>query len=212
MDCRVCHSSSSPSRLAPHFVPHDDFIESVIDGSLEILQLAVNLAERQALRYAPVNIFTRTTIAAVFLVKGLAFDTNSVKFDLGLTMLRQTIAAPRGCKLDSLHTAAEHVSLLEDCISCLMSRTQCLVQPPGLEPKMTSPNQEELLGAGLSIITEQVPPTMDCGLNFADHEWMLGNIEAEWSDGSYLPHTLKETSDSYCPNEASLMSSNETSL
>ncbi|RYO83858.1 hypothetical protein DL764_009414 [Monosporascus ibericus] len=90
-----------------------DFIQEVVEGCLETLKLAIRLAEKKVLTFAPLSMFLRITTASVFLLKGLGLGVSTTKLRDSLDTLTRAIAALRTCQSDDLHLRSTFATLLE---------------------------------------------------------------------------------------------------
>lgn len=75
--------------------------------------MAIELEERQVLKYAPVRVFLRITTASVFLLKGLALGVTTTELNRAMDMLTRAIAALRSGTPDDLHLGSRYATLLE---------------------------------------------------------------------------------------------------
>jgi hypothetical protein len=106
------------------------FIQEVVDGSLEILEKAAELAEAQTLMYSPMRMFLRITTASVFLLKGLSLGVSATKLQTSLDTLNRGIAALRSGTLDDVQLGPRYATLLEIHVTRLQSSFVPSARPP----------------------------------------------------------------------------------
>jgi hypothetical protein len=90
-----------------------EFIKEVIDGSCEILQKVIILAETDTLRFAPVRLFLRITTSSIFLLKALSLGVRNTQLQFALDILDRSIDALKTSNLDEVHLAARYATLLD---------------------------------------------------------------------------------------------------
>ncbi|RYP52258.1 hypothetical protein DL768_002577 [Monosporascus sp. mg162] len=106
------------------------FIQEVVDGCLETLKLAIRLAEKKVLTFAPLSMFLRITTASVFLLKGLGLGVSTTKLRDSLDILTRAIAALRTCQSDDLHLSSRFATLLEMYVIRLQEKFIPAARPP----------------------------------------------------------------------------------
>ncbi|RYP62434.1 hypothetical protein DL769_007306 [Monosporascus sp. CRB-8-3] len=114
------------------------FIQEVVDGCLEILKLAIRLAEKKVLTFAPVNMFLRITTASVFLLKGLGLGVSTTKLRDSLDILTRAIAALRTCQSDDLHLSSRFATLLQMYVIRLQEKFIPAARPPSYATRPAS--------------------------------------------------------------------------
>ncbi|KAG9249747.1 C6 transcription factor [Emericellopsis atlantica] len=106
------------------------FLTIVVDGCLRTLEIAIDMHQRNALRFAPASTFVRITTASVFLLKGLGLGVNVTKLVSSLEILSRAVAALRVSRPDDLHLGARYASLLEVHVERLRSSFVPAARPP----------------------------------------------------------------------------------
>lgn len=114
------------------------FVSTVVDGCLDILNIAIKMHERHYLRFAPVSVFLRITTASVFLLKGLGLGVNVTKLSESLSILTRAIAALRDSKPDDLHLGSRYATLLELHVVRLQAKFIPAVPPPRFATRLSS--------------------------------------------------------------------------
>jgi hypothetical protein len=113
--------------------PRDyDFIKEVLDGSRQILQKVIALADSGGLRYAPVRIFLRITTSSIYLIKGLSLGVRNSELQSSLDILDRATQAMRSSTLDDMHLASRYSTLLETHIARLRDSFVASSRPPRL--------------------------------------------------------------------------------
>lgn len=115
-----------------------DFIQEVVDGSCQILQKVIKLADSGSLRYSPVRIFLRITSSSIYLIKGLSLGVWNTKLQTSLDILDRAIQALRSSTLDDMHLASRYATLLEMHVSRLRRSFIISSRPPRLATRSTS--------------------------------------------------------------------------
>jgi hypothetical protein len=111
----------------------EKYIEEVICGSCDLLEKVIEMAQRDALRFAPVRIFLRTATAAMFLLKTLAIGVRYGYLRSSMDVLRRTVDALRSNVLDDVHLANRYASLMETHIDRLQQAFVASSKRPGTE-------------------------------------------------------------------------------
>ncbi|RYP90141.1 hypothetical protein DL770_003763 [Monosporascus sp. CRB-9-2] len=118
------------------------FIQEVVDGCLETLKLAIRLAEKKVLTFAPLSMFLRITTASVFLLKGLGLGVSTTKLRDSLDILTRAIAALRTCQSDDLHLSSRFATLLEMYVIRLQEKFIPAARPPSYGTRPASVNSQ----------------------------------------------------------------------
>ncbi|KAF2193127.1 hypothetical protein K469DRAFT_619721 [Zopfia rhizophila CBS 207.26] len=113
-------SNSSPQNIID--ATDYSFIQEVVDGSLEILRIAIRLAETGVLMYAPVGIYLRITTASIYLLKGISICVGATKLRTSLDVLTRCIAGLRASAPDDMHLGSSYATLLEMHVDQLQKR------------------------------------------------------------------------------------------
>lgn len=104
-------------------------IQAVLDASLEIMKVAIRLAESESLKFAPARLFLRITTASVFLLKALGLGASMSRLQDSLSLLSRVISALKTCKPDDVHLGARYATLLEAHTTRLQERFIPAVRP-----------------------------------------------------------------------------------
>lgn len=160
---RIASQEASGQGLPPNHIDPLDyaFIQEVIDGSLEILQIAIRLAETKTLIFSPIRIFFRITTASIFLLKGLSLGVGATKLRQSLNTLNQAIAALRSGALDDVHLGSRYATLLEIHVAQLQKNFIPSARPPNFPTTAPSVTDNGSAGDGLM----DVDRTRDDGLS-----------------------------------------------
>ncbi|RYP41642.1 hypothetical protein DL767_000847 [Monosporascus sp. MG133] len=150
------------------------FIQEVVDGCLETLKLAIRLAEKKVLTFAPLSMFLRITTASVFLLKGLGLGVSTTKLRDSLDILTRAIAALRTCQSDDLHLSSRFATLLEMYVIRLQEKFIPAARPPGYGTRPASVHSQ----APTSIDDNHTDWQMDFGSQIPSIDSM-GVINAE---------------------------------
>lgn len=128
------HSDSSASGRPAAFVDPTDyeFVQEVIEGSCQIMQTAIRLAEKQQLCFAPVRVFLRIVTAGVYLLKGIGLGVSTSDLENSLKLLDRTITELKRNALDDLHLASRYSQLLEAHVLDLRKSFVATSRPLGL--------------------------------------------------------------------------------
>jgi hypothetical protein len=89
------------------------FIQEVIDASRSVLQIAVDLAENDVLRFCPSRVFISITSASVFLLKAISLGTKRSDLQISLEVLDKCIYALKTNICDDVHLSSRYGVLLE---------------------------------------------------------------------------------------------------
>lgn len=89
------------------------FIQEVVDASRSILQIAVDLAEADILRFCPVRVFISVTSASVFLLKAISLGTRRSDLQVSLDVLDKCIHALKTNICDDIHLSYRYGMLLD---------------------------------------------------------------------------------------------------
>jgi hypothetical protein len=89
------------------------FIQEVVDASRSVLQIAVDLAEADVLRFCPVRVFISITSASVFLLKAISLGTRRSDLQISLEVLDKCIVALKTNICDDIHLSCRYGILLE---------------------------------------------------------------------------------------------------
>lgn len=89
------------------------FIQEVVDASRSVLQIAVDLAELDILRFCPVRVFISITSASVFLLKAISLGTRRSDLQISLEVLDKCIIALKTNICDDIHLSFRYGMLLE---------------------------------------------------------------------------------------------------
>lgn len=89
------------------------FIQEVVDASRSVLQIAVDLAEADVLRFCPVRVFICITSASVFLLKAISLGTRRSDLQISLEVLDKCIHALKTNICDDIHLSSRYGMLLE---------------------------------------------------------------------------------------------------
>lgn len=108
------------------------FIQEVIDGSCQILQSGIALAESGSLRFCPVRVFVRIIGASIFLLKALGLGAHTASLQASLAILDQSIQALHRSSPDDMHLATQFASLLELHIARFRQLLIPSSAPPGI--------------------------------------------------------------------------------
>jgi hypothetical protein len=178
-----------------------DFIQEVVDGSCEVLQKAVRLAETGALHYAPVRVILRTVTASIFLIKSLSLGVPKTKLDSSLEILDKCINALRTSTMEDGHLAARYATLLELHVTRLRSNLIISARPPMLPPRAGSIDGAASLAflhnqnagpSGIASLAESVTDMMysddwfSLPFNTSMAPFELGNAQAYGTDEGNL--------------------------
>ncbi|KAF2755155.1 hypothetical protein EJ05DRAFT_494195 [Pseudovirgaria hyperparasitica] len=107
-----------------------EFVQEVVDGSCEILERIISLAESGSLRYAPVRVFLRITSSSIFLIKGLSLGVWNTKLQSSLGVISRAIQSMRASSLDDMHLASRYATLLELHLTRLRRSFKVSSRPP----------------------------------------------------------------------------------
>ena len=89
------------------------FIQEVVDSCRSVLQIAVDLAESDILRFCPVRVFICITSASVFLLKAISLGTRRSDLQISLEVLDKCIYALKTNICDDIHLSSRYGMLLE---------------------------------------------------------------------------------------------------
>lgn len=89
------------------------FIQEVVDSCRSVLQIAVDLAESDILRFCPVRVFVCITSASVFLLKAISLGTRRSDLQISLEVLDKCIYALKTNICDDIHLSSRYGMLLE---------------------------------------------------------------------------------------------------
>lgn len=89
------------------------FIQEVVDACRSVLQIAVDLAEADILRFCPVRVFISITSASVFLLKAISLGTRRSDLQISLEVLDKCIYALKTNICDDIHLSSRYGLLLE---------------------------------------------------------------------------------------------------
>ena len=178
---------------ANHFLiePGDyDFIQEVVESSLETLRLAIRLADRGQLIYAPVRIFLRLTSASIHLLKGIGIGVGASKLRSSLQTLNTCIACLRASAPDDMHLGSSYATLLEMHVDQLQERFVSTDRPHNLTTRPPSLERTQvdasLQHEGAPGYQPELSSNADNGLSDADagllEEWLTLPFES-----SFLP-------------------------
>jgi hypothetical protein len=115
-----------------------EFIQDVVDSSLEILKMAIRLAESGRLVYAPVRIFLRLTSASIHLLKGIGIGVGASKLRSSLQTLNKCISCLRSSAPDDMHLGSSYATLLEIHVNQLQERFIPTERPPNFATRPPS--------------------------------------------------------------------------
>ncbi|KAF5701105.1 ARO80-positive transcription regulator of ARO9 ARO10 [Fusarium mundagurra] len=88
------------------------FINTVIQGSCELMQSAIHLAERGSLQYCPTRVITRVIGVSVFLLKALGLGVERAVFNKSLDRLEHVVRTIRHSTWDDLDLAKRYADVL----------------------------------------------------------------------------------------------------
>ncbi|KPI45661.1 Transcriptional activator ARO80 [Cyphellophora attinorum] len=89
------------------------FIQEVVESCRNVLQIAVDLAEGDVLRFCPVRVFVSITSASVFLLKAISLGTRRSELQISLEVLDKCIYALKTNICDDIHLSSRYGMLLE---------------------------------------------------------------------------------------------------
>lgn len=123
----------SSSGIHTSLTPTDyQFIQEVIDGSCQILQSGISLAESGSLRFCPVRVFVRIIGASIFLLKALGLGAHTASLQASMAILDQSIQVLHRSSPDDMHLATQFASLLELHITRFRQLLIPSSAPPGI--------------------------------------------------------------------------------
>ncbi|KAK6193492.1 hypothetical protein LQW54_012408 [Pestalotiopsis sp. IQ-011] len=157
-------------------------IQAVLDASLEILKVAIRLAESESLKFAPARLFLRITTASVFLLKALGLGASMSRLQDSLSLLSRVISALKTCKPDDVHLGARYATLLEAHTTRLQERFIPAVRPSFIDhaPSAVTATGDGIANAvadwqvELSTTIQNLDATVLAG---ADDSWLSLPIE-----------------------------------
>lgn len=156
-------------------------MQPLVDGCLEILEMAIGLAERGTLRFAPVRVFLRTTIASVFLLKYLGLKIGTEKTKIYLDVLVRVIEALKRSTPDDLHLGSRYAALLEMYVLRVQENIAATPRSSNLNTRPTTPEADH---AGF---LEMLPEPGNFEEGWFGLDPSLGSLLPEDNEGSPGP-------------------------
>lgn len=132
----VAELSSIPSQSTSFILTPTDFshVQEVIDSALIVLETAINLYQRDVLRFCSIRTFLHVTVASIFLLKGLGLGVSPVKLRDSLAVLKKVIIALKNSNPDDLHLGGRYATLLEIHMARLQDHFVPSLRPHDITP------------------------------------------------------------------------------
>lgn len=102
-----------------------------MEDSSQVLTMAIQLAERRILLYAPARTTSRIISASIFLLKAVSIGAGAARLNTSLDLLQRTITALRSSAVDEVDLGLQYASLLEMHLSQLKGSFVTSTVPPG---------------------------------------------------------------------------------
>ncbi|KAF2085826.1 hypothetical protein K490DRAFT_11192, partial [Saccharata proteae CBS 121410] len=134
----ISQTEGVPSLPFPIDSTDYEFIQEVVNGSCEILEIVIKLSKNGNLRFCPVRIFLHITTSAIYLLKGLSLGVWNTKLRSSLELLDRAILALRCSTLDDMHLASRYATLLEMHVARLRRSFVPSTRPPRLSTRSSS--------------------------------------------------------------------------